>query len=212
MQPVTPCAKWYLHITELPLNRFIDCLVDGNINALVISGKPTGEDLMTAWVNIQAEYADAVGTNEYRLYVGILKEVLILGATMAQIDCLITLLEEFYHPEILSRLNKLLRTSFTLDPSDEEKYKATLKRFRMRSKGVKMDLDLKEIQLEGMKKKMEGTATKPDRAYYHSVLVTLSDYAKYHISDTLTVFEYCERLRRYTNYCEQAKLNKGGKR
>lgn len=212
MQPVTQSAKWYRHITELPLNRFIDCLVDGNIYALVITGKPSDEELMDAWVDIQAEYAHAVGTNEYRLYVGLLREVLILGAAMAQIDCFISLMEEFYHPEILSRLNKLLRTSFTLDPSDNEKYKATVKRFRMRSKGVKIDLDLKEIQLEGMKKKMEGSATKPDRAYFHSVLVTLSDHAKYHITDSLTVFEYCERLRRYTNFCEKVKLNKGGKR
>jgi hypothetical protein len=211
MQTTTPSAKWYRHITELPLSKFIDCMVDDNYYALVISGHPSDVELLSAWSDIQQEYADAIGTNEYRLYVALMRDVIMLSTTLEQINCLVSLLKRYYHPEILSRLNKLLNTSISLDPSVPDKYKATVKRFEMRSKGIKIDLDLKEIQLQGMRKKMEESGIKPDRGYFHSVLVTISDHAKYHIADSITVFEYCERVKRYANYCDLVK-SQGGKR
>src|ERR1044072_6283374 len=67
MQTTIPSAKWYHRITELPLSRFVDCLVDDTIYALVLSGKPTDEELNAAWVSIQGEYAEAIGNHEYRL-------------------------------------------------------------------------------------------------------------------------------------------------
>lgn len=211
MQTVTPSAKWYHHITELPLNRFIDCLVDKNIYALVITGNPTIEELYAAWTEIQSEYADAIENNEYRLYVTLVKEVVILSTTIEQINCLVGALEYMYHEELLSRLNKLLNTSIVLDPADQVKYTAALKGCIMRSKSLKIKLDLQEIQLQGIQAKMEQPGKQPDRGYFHSILVTLSDHAKYHISDNITVFEYCDRVKRFTQYCEQVK-RQGGKR
>lgn len=212
MQTITPSAKWYQHITELPLNRFIDCLVDGNIYALVITGKPTDEELMTAWGNIQTEYADAIGNHEYRLYVNLFKEVTLLSVNLQLIMTAIEILEDVYSKELTGKLNKLLSSNITLDPADPEKYKSSLKRFDMRSKGLKIDLDLKQIQLKAMEAKINKPGDKPTREYYHSVLITLSDHAKYQIPDSITVFEFCDRMKRFVNYCEQAQRNKGGRR
>jgi hypothetical protein len=211
MQTTTPSAKWYRHITELPLNRFIDCLVDDNIYALVITGNPDQVELKAAWLDIQSEYADAIGNSEYRLFVNLMKEVIVLGTTLDQINVLVSLLEEYYHIEIHQRLNKLLNATIALDPTDPDKYKAGLKGAIMRSKSIKIKLDLKNIQLKDIQAKMEEPGKKPEREYFHSVLITLSDHAKYQIADNITVYEYCDRVKRFVKYCEQA-IKQGGKR
>jgi hypothetical protein len=177
----------------------------------VITGNPDQVELKAAWLDIQSEYADAIGNSEYRLFVNLMKEVIVLGTTLDQINVLVSLLEEYYHIEIHQRLNKLLNATIALDPTDPDKYKAGLKGAIMRSKSIKIKLDLKNIQLKDIQAKMEEPGKKPEREYFHSVLITLSDHAKYQIADNITVYEYCDRVKRFVKYCEQA-IKQGGKR
>jgi len=211
MQTTTPSSRWYQNITELPLNRFIDVLVDNNYAALIVAGYPAQEELLLAWAGIQSEYADAIGDHEHRMYVSLFKEVTQLGLTLQTIEYLVEILEQVYDPKLGAMLNKLLLTTFKFDPADPEKYHATLKRCLMRSKGIKIDLELKRGQLKAMEKKNDETGDKPSREYFQSILITLSDHAQYPIHDSITVFEFCTRIKRYTQYCEQAKKT-GGKR
>lgn len=211
MQTTTPSAQWYRHITELPLSRFIDVVVDDYYAALIITGNPAPEELLLAWAGIQSEYADAIGDHEHRMYVSLFKEVSILAINLQTIEYLVEILEQVYQPELCNMLNKMLLTTFKFDPADPEKYKATLKRCLMRSKGIKIDLELKQGQLKAMEKKNDAESPKPSREYFQSILITLSDHAQYAIQDSITVFEFCSRIKRYTQYCEQAK-RQGGKR
>jgi hypothetical protein len=212
MQPALSSAKWYQHITEVPLSRFVDCLVDDNYAALVITGYPTPEELQEAWLQIQSEYAEAIGNHDYRMYVNLMKDMILLSTTLEQINCLVGLLEAKYRSEFLQLLNKLLNTSITLDPADPVKYKAALKGAIMRSKAIKINLDLKGMQMKDIQSKMSEPGKKPERGYFHSILVTLSDHAKYHISDSIPVFEFCDRIKRFNQYCEQVKKQNNGRR
>jgi hypothetical protein len=198
----------YQHITELPLRNFIDCSVNDNYHALVISGHPTEQELLFAWSNIQQEYADAMGNHEHRLYITLFKEVTILKITLQTIHCLIEILQEVYYEPYAAELNKLLRTDFKFDHTDQNKYNETLRRCFNRSKGLKIDLELKLIQYKAIEKKNQETGKKPTREYYQSILITLSDYAKYQLQDSITVYEFCDRLRRFNNYCEQVEKMK----
>lgn len=210
MQTTTQSAKWYRHITELPLNRFIDVIVDDNYAALIITGYPAHEDLLSAWGQIQSEYADAIGDHEHRMYVSLFKEVSVLAINLQLVNSAVEVLEKVYSAELAGRLNKLLGTTFKFDPADPEKYRATLKRCIMRSKAFKIDLDLKQIQLKGMQKEHNEAGAKPSREYFQSILITLSDHAHYAIQDNITVFEFCDRIKRFTTYCEQAKKKRHG--
>lgn len=210
MQTTTQSAKWYRHITELPLNRFIDVIVDENYAALIITGYPAQEELHAAWAVIQGEYADAIGDNEHRMYVSLFKEVSVLAINLQLINSAVEVLEKIYSAELASRLNKLLLTQFKFDPSDPEKYKATLKSCIMRSKSIKINLDLKRIQMEAMQKEHKEPGAKPSREYFQSILITLSDHAQYQIQDSMSVFEFCNRIVRFNHYCEQAKKKRHG--
>jgi hypothetical protein len=215
MQPVTPSAKWYHHITEMPLNRFIDVVVDDNFAALIITGYPPIEDLMTAWAQIKGEYADASEQQEHRMFISLFKEVNILALNLQTINCLVEMLEQIYVPEFASALNKLLNTSFQFDPTDPVKYKSTLKNCLMRSKAIKINMDLKRLQLEAMQGKVDEPDKKVTREYFQSILITLSNHVKYQVQDSITVYEFCDRMKRYNRECEeirkQAKMKAHGK-
>lgn len=205
MQMDSQSAKWYRHITELPLNRFIDVLVDDNYAALVITGYPPIEELQLTWMQVQGEYADAIDNHEHKMYISLFKEVTILALNLQTINALVGALEQLYVPEFGIELNKILNASFKLDPSDPDKYRATLKSCIMRSKSIKINLDLKQMQLAAMQEKMNEPGKKPTREYFISILTALSNHVKYHISDSITVYEFCDRLKTFNKYCEQVK-------
>jgi hypothetical protein len=198
-----PSGKWYQHITDLPLRNFIECSIGENYQALVIFGSPSEYDLLLAWSNIQQEYADAMGDNEHRLYITLFKEVTLLKVTLQTIHYLIEILQEVYYEPYTLELNKLLHTNFKFDPSDKQKYHETLKRCYNRSKGIKIDLELKLVQFKAIEKKNQETGKKPTKEYYQSILITLSDHAKFPVQDSITVYEFCDRVRRLNKYCEQ---------
>jgi hypothetical protein len=203
-----PSGKWYQHITDLPLRNFIEVSVAGNYHALVISGNPTEHDLLLAWSNIQQEDADAAGDHEHRLYITLFKEVTLLKITLQTIHYLIEILQEVYYEPYTVELNKLLMTSFKFDHTDQQKYHETLRRCFNRSKGIKIDLELKLSQFKAIEKKNQDTGKKPTKEYYQSILITLSDHAKYPVQDTITVYEFRDRIRRFNKYCEQVEKMK----
>jgi hypothetical protein len=212
MQPVTPSAKWYQHITQIPLSKFIDVAVDDNYAALVITGYPAIEELQLAWSQISGEYADAIGDNEHRMYVSLFRDVTLLTVNLKTINYLVEILERVYHEPFAEQLNKLLSTNFQFDHTDPEKYFAQLKNCLMRSKALKINLDLKEMQLKAIREKHQAPGQKLTREYFQSILITLSDHVQYPVTDGISVYEFCDRIKRFNKHCEQVKRQQHGRR
>jgi hypothetical protein len=208
---VPSSGKWYQNITELPLRNYIDCVVDGNYCALVVSGNPTEHELLLAWAQIQQEYADIMADSEHRLYVTLYRDIKVLELTLKLIHFLIEELKKVYYDEYTNRLNDLLKTNFQFDYTEPVKYLAELNRCTNRSKGIKIDLALKMGKFEAIQKKNTEKGSKPTREYFQSILITLSDHAKYQVMDTVTVYEYSERMRRFSKYCEQVESLKNAR-
>jgi hypothetical protein len=202
--------KWYQSISTLPLNRFIDVVVDGNIYALVIEGTPDVHHLHTAWADIQGEHADLIGDSESKLYLTLSKEIALLKITLTQIHGMIESLSNIFYQPHLDNLNLLLRTRYTLNPDKQEEYFKTLNSAVMRSKGIKIDLDLKLLQFKAIEEKNKSTGTKYTREYFHSVLIALSNHAKFHLTaDMITVYEFDTRLNDLVKYNKELeKLSK----
>lgn len=199
----TPLSNtFYRSIIDLPLRNFITCAVDGNLSALVISGFPNPLELELAWVDIQQEYSDAIGHNEAKLYISVLKEIILTEGKLSLIETTVKILSQIHSVELCKQLNKLCETSFAFDPENEEKYFNELQRCINRSKSLKIKADLKRGQFEAIKKKFEGKGEKLTREYFASILITLSDHAKYPVTDSITVYEYAERLRRFNLFIE----------
>lgn len=198
-------GSYYKSINDLPLNKFIDCIVDGNLSALIISGFPGEEELTEAWDAILSEYSELVGTQEYRMYVELFREVSLLKITLDQVTIATNILKTVYHPFFETEVNKLLRVKINFNVPDEQR-EIECKKCLNRSKALKIKLDLKNLQFEAIQKKNNAkVGEKIDRKYFTSILITLSDHAKYRIEETIKMSEYCERIRRFADHLEHIK-------
>jgi len=205
----TLLPTWYQTITELPLTLFIDCAVDGNYKALVKTGNPDERLLYLAWLNIRSEYADAIGSKKHQIYVKLFRDVAVLSTTLEAVNQIIEILERVYSAELVTRLNSLIQARIEFDPKNPTRYKAALKSAIIRSRAIKISIEVKERQLQAMQSQQTGEDVKETREYYLSYLVTLSNHAKYNIDkNEITVFEYCERIKRFVQDCERLKRGK----
>lgn len=195
LQTTSPLSKFYRSINELPLYRFIDAVVDNNIYALVQSGTPSHDELATAWNDILDQYANANAGNDHKHYVNLYREVSILTLQYNSIQQWVEGMRIIYYAPFAILLNKTLRQKFKFDPTQPTEYAAELNRCINRSKSIRISIDLKDAALKQAKGKHE-SESKPTREYFQSVLITLSDYAKYELNDNMTVFAYCERFKR----------------
>lgn len=219
--PSTKAVEYHQSITTLPLNKFIQVVVNDNLFAIVISGAyPSSEtemillkeELAIAWEKIRLEYIDAIGDQEHQFYVNTYKECALLAATYGQIQIAInalTLANErgVYFEQFYVELNKTLRTSLPFSETDFVKNAELLKRANSRSKGIKLQLDLKQSQLDSLTPAQ--SSKKPTEKYYQSILISLSDHAGFMITDNITTFEFCERLRRLNHYVNSLNKNHG---
>lgn len=207
LPPVPPDSLSYStfrSITDLPLSRWVDYTVDGYLHALAKTGTPPEDELKAAAVELRIQVADVAGDHEYRLYCNTIKEITNLELTIVQIRELVTVLRDAYVELFVVQLNRLLPNSkLVFDVSKPEQYDATLQRALNRSKGLKLMIDLKKQKLEALQVKYGAQGGgKVNREYYMGVLLTLSDSARYPLSDSITVWEFYERMKRHNRVAE----------
>lgn len=202
----TQSAKWYQSITELPLCKFIECTVDGNLAALITGGLPAEEQLLLAWADINEQYADAMGDNDHKLINKLFKDITILAIDYGQIQALIEVLRNHRYNPLEERLNSLLYTNFKFADNRQKELDTC---YRL-SKSILVKIDLKTAQQEALKAK-QVNGNKPTREYFFFWLINLSDHARYPVPDTITVFEFCERIKRFNKFIEIQNKKKHGR-
>jgi hypothetical protein len=195
-----PLCAFYQHIVDLPLNKFIEVSTTGNLSALIISGQPTEEQIHNAWGTIMEEYSFAIGDHETRLRFNLYTEINKLQLKIDQIALIVSILRNFYVERFVTELNNLLVTTMKFDVNNREDYDRKLKLALNRSKGFKIQLDLNIMQYNALLK--EGGETSIGKEYFQTILITISNHAKYMIPDTITVFEFCERIKRFNREME----------
>lgn len=207
--------SWSLYhsLTEIPLSRWMDLTVDGYKQALVKQGNPPEHELLKAENTLRVQYADAIGDHEYRIYCNSIKEITRLEIILAQVHNLVNTLREVYHPLIAEKLNRLLQSNLVFDINDPEQYDINLQRALNRSKSIKISIDLKKITVVKLEDKYtahgEGKST---REYYMGILIELSDSAGYPLSDNITVWEFCERIKKHNKKAEVLNTKANGRR
>ena len=200
----TKSYSWYQDISKLPLRNFEECFINNNLSALIISGFPTPQELHAAWENIMQEYSDSLGESEYNMYLNLWKEVELLRIDYESIRLLIMALRKVYSKYFCDELNSLLFTSCKFDINDIPSYLSELDNCERRSGAKKIQLDLKKIEFEEIKKKVNGEKGQSiDKNYFTGVLIILSKHNNYRITKDIFVNEYCEYLKQFNFYYDQ---------
>jgi hypothetical protein len=200
---ITECMKLYQDLM-IPLNRFIEVSVDGNFNALIIEGEPTKEELTSAWELITELYVEQIGDDEQKLSISLYREIIKLQVTVWQIKFLVHTLKSTYVKEFAEELNRILHTKLKFDVRFKDDYDTNLGRAIKRSKEYVLRLDLKTKQFEALQKSISDKSQgfKPTREYYETILINLSDFAKYGITDQISTYQFVSRIKSLNKYLE----------
>jgi hypothetical protein len=201
---VIPSFKYFQSITELPLSKFIEVAVDDNYAALVISGNPDMDVLKDAWYEIYQEFLDSMGDANQLLILKLYKEITRLAIQQEQIQMLIDFLSVYKYKKYEDQLNKILLTKFQF----KDKRKDDLERSVRIARQMSIQIDIKQMQLNNIRDKAPKDGQKISRGYFQSILITLSDFAKYPVLESITTFEFCERVKRLTAFAQAQKQKK----
>lgn len=189
-------------LVALPLRAFIDCAVDGNLKVLILEGKVPDDILHAAWSDLQESYTELLGGAEARLSLNLYKRIHKLSANLVQVHVLLQVLQDYYVKEFAAHLNNLLNTAFPFDVTNEEQYNQNLQSCITRSKKLEIDLELKKENWEQIQKGSDKAGEKVTREYFIEVLVALTNHSKVPITDAISTYEYCHRIKQLNKYLE----------
>ena len=174
-----------LHTTcyTLPLNAFIDALVDSDYTGLVLSGKPTDAEIADAWEKIYDQYSQISGNSLFTSYMLKLQEY---GRALVKMNILISSIEVLslmYNADVVQALNDV-GFKCTFDQNDIEAYMADLDKLSKYAANVSVKLKHTSGQLEEAKKQMSNKAA--TRADFVNSIAIVSKYMGFKIDPTCT--------------------------
>lgn len=195
-------SRLYLRITELPLTSYITALVDEDLTALVKQGTATDEELQTLFDDIQQQYNDAIGGREQNTSLSLVKEIKLLETDYNLVVLLVAQLRTCYVKRFADELNKILGTSFQFDITRLEAYDKLLDRCETRARNIKLQAELKNMQLQSTQPTKEGQA--PTREYFTEVLVSIGNYIQAQLNpEVMSTYDFCYRVRSVSNQMDK---------
>jgi hypothetical protein len=228
--PISPSIvvpQFHNSIYEMPLRLYIRCTVDKDLSALIISGVPNDDELTDAWYKIQMDYADVIGDTSLKNYLrcfqklhnynSLLQESEHLREIIPQVIVHMIIIGKEFHlypsmneirGKFVSRVNKIHSTRF---PFSDESHSNDCKRIRSHEKGLSLKRDIEALKLEQLEKTTDADSKPVTREYFFSTLITLTDHSKIKLDDSITVYEFAQRIKRYQEFCQHQTLTKNGR-
>jgi hypothetical protein len=155
--------------SEVTLDEFIDCLVNGNLRRLARSGSPTDEELQAAWEKVYGEYVELSGNHSYSYYFSLVKSISVLQTK-------------------LQLANMLLRHG-AIETLKELGYSGDAKKIIAKMKREIIELQAKQKELERFKEESKNETMK--ESDFIAWIIHVSKYLGYHIDrKTVTVSEF----------------------
>lgn len=209
----------YTKCDTLPLDRYIVCIVDKDLSALinapdtVLQGETPKDytlELKKVWLAIQAEY---LSLSQSTMDVDMITTSLEIDAIGVKIELLGHVLElsQQYFSPLFVEIFKSYGVYVELDPSDQIQYLKNLNRISSKSKIFIVQYNDKLAQLKKMQSGKPDT--KIDRMYFNTSISVLSKFMGYEIkeSDT-TVSKYISIMNLYSKHCEEINKLQNGRR
>lgn len=208
----------YRSLETLPLDRFIVCVCDGDLSALIIKPDPDQEIpallLLEAWNDIFLDYLDASRDNTSRYRQNMETKVAIYSAQLDQIGVCLMGLQVVIRPEFVEPLQRMEVTDYDCAALDQlfqtskKDYFAELNLIKSRSVEKKIDKELLEIELVELAKSEEMQEKKrADRLTFVNILSRISTYKNVAVihSSQLSTLEFCAMFNEYLDHINALK-------
>jgi hypothetical protein len=200
-------AEWYRTCSQCPLDKFIRCLVDGDLSALIIRGNPSLPDLAEAWANIYAEYLDLNDDNETAYILLLQRDIALEQLAIIEVSTALNFLataildkhEHFFHPSLIDVLRRH-DIDFPFDLKNREEYAQSIEFTLNRINSMQHLLEVKVKELDSyMADKSNNTI---DALYFDRTLVRLARFRHCAVirASEITVKEFVLMLKDFLDY------------
>lgn len=181
-------SNLYSHCSELPLNRFIDCLIDKDFEKLLKYGKASKSQLLSAFEEIFIEYCELSNTVHFKKLITLTREIGQMKSKLMAIETCVYVLTYQYSYYCVTVLKKLgYKYEFNYEKIDS--FIEDLKKVATNKKSIELSIQQKEKQLNELKDVAGGVEV--DKIYFDKQLIMLSKHNGYHVKKTeVTVSEY----------------------
>lgn len=177
--PASPSGSWYSTL-DLPLDRFFRCLVDSDLFALVISGRPSNNDLYNAWEVIYEQFLDATKDKDGLYKVRLLNRINLFDFRYRLIQLCLEFLRKAHSPSVETTLRNQVRLDGVLDPADKIGYLRILQTAQNRSQHILIELETLQAECAILKGKGEGQAVTHDHC--RNLTAQVSYFMKFRIN------------------------------
>lgn len=197
-KPVTSTSTKLLQsIDKLPLETFIDCIVDHNYSGLIIEGTPTEAELQTCFDNIYEQYIEGIGGKELVRHLADVKQIALMQSKILRAE---SLLEIIQLCPTIGLFEQLYTFGYAL-PKEKYSYygiNKVLRIFVAKYKKDKTETDRLIFQFEhSQQSEKKGESSGYTRDYFYNSIVEMSTAFKFPIQQNITLALYCSYMRKY---------------
>lgn len=210
--PTIPSYKLYQQISKCPLDRFEDCICDGNLQALIIEGNPPAEVLQQIWESLYDEFIDKMQDEEGRGLQGDVKELNILRTKINAVQTIVMFIEYLIGVKFIVNLDDLLEKLYkwtnmpiTLDQRNKEQCLRTLNMLLAYTKTWYVEAEQLKLQINQSIANQENHG-QMDHGYFDHMLVVLSVNNKFKVNrKETTVGEFIILVQALRKQIQEAK-------
>lgn len=196
----------YIKCSQTPLDVFIDCLVNKNLNRLIKFGKANTRQLNEAWESLFSDYCEILGSPQYTRMVSLTKEIGMLQSKMLCITLCLKVLTVRYSYKCVQQLHKF-GYNYKFSLTDPQGYWKDIETVQKKSKSSELALDRALNEYKALFTKSEGGA--PTLAVFENNLIELSKYMGFRLNQKeITVSEYVAIIKRREREIESLKREK----
>lgn len=182
--------KTYTDCYNLPFARFIDVIVDRNLQALVISGTATNEQLEPIWEKIYEQYNELTNNSQYNDYNARLKDYGLMKTRLVVLAGAVEVLSIAYRDDVAEALRNV-GFRHTLDPMKPDAYIEELNRLSKQCGSLSQRVKMAEKELNDIAEQME--KSKVTRQDFTRGIAAVSHFMGFRVdAEQVTVAEFIE--------------------
>lgn len=202
----SPSFEIYRSCGRIMLDRFIRIMVDQDYSYLIISGKPSDKELLTAWRLISLEYVTILDIPEINHVLSVQAEILVLESKLFLTEKIISTLYIIHDDRLTAMLRgPALGFDFPFDPMDRPTYFKNLDDVDQQAGAWRLELEQKDAELKELQTTDE-TGKKSTDDYFDDILMILSKSQGYQIRPTaITASQFAVLLKRNRARADQAR-------
>jgi len=184
---------------------FIDCLTTKDLSGLVLSGRPTSQQIEDAWAGIMSQYSEQIARREVEMALKDLRYMATKEYRLRTIEMLLEILKtrpnEMLYEQLYTFGYPLPRKPYT-----PENFAAVLKVFVGHFRLERTQYKLAEEQ-STIGKKEQQAKSKYDWGYFEDAISAICLTMKMPLISLhdITVGQYCAYVNRYTDYLRTLK-------